>query len=344
MSAENSRSEALLPLRNLWNSVKCSRDRVRDGESNDSSGTFSLANFWEILNEAVKAVSQEATKLSLMFSKPPLPSDEDCAKMGECVQKSVLTLCTVYFWLPKSQGVTLRRSVRDATAEVLEGLVQLLDVILSSPGQSLSQEQLTSTGSVWAACDHFDQIPKDNRSAVLAVLSSCVGLVKDALEEMQQALAESQDPFGDVLDDDDDDEGGRGNQDRYWSASDRQLIGQCEGLLKASAASLRKLSSAVRHNAQLETEQEIAQLDDLADAAAHVSPCVDDLALSLYPPVDRAAVEQNVCRLAAVLKKLLDITRSSHVCAEADVSWVEFLSGAVEHNLEKVRSLLRSDS
>ncbi len=33
--------------------------------------------------------------------------------------------------------------------------------------------------------------------------------------------------------------------------------------------------------------------------------------------------------------------RSSHVCVEADVSWVEFLNGAVEHNLEKIRSLLR---
>ncbi|XP_051752917.1 LOW QUALITY PROTEIN: cyclin-D1-binding protein 1 homolog [Ctenopharyngodon idella] len=344
MSADNSRSDVLLPLRNLCNSVKCSRDRVRDGESNECSGTFSLSNFWEILSEAVKATSQEATKLSLIFSKPPPPSEEDCAKIAESVQKSVLTLSTVYFWLPKSQGSTLRKVVRDATAEVLDGLHQLLDVILSSPVQSLSQEQLMSTGGVWAACDQFNQLPKDNRSAVQGVLTSYVGLVKDALEEMEQALAETQDPFGDVLVDDDDDNdegiGGRGNQDTYWSESDRQLVCQCQGLMKASGASLRKLSSAVRNNGDTDTEENIAQLDDLADAAKDVSPSVDDLALSLYPPVDRAAVNSNVCKLASVLKKVLEITRSSHVCMEADVSWVEFLNGAVEHNLEKVKSLL----
>ncbi|XP_008336407.2 cyclin-D1-binding protein 1 homolog [Cynoglossus semilaevis] len=74
--------------------------------------------------------------------------------------KTVLALSTVYYWLPKSQGVCMRRQVRDATVEVLEGITQLLEVILSSPLQSLSQEQLTSTGSVWSACDRFTQLAK----------------------------------------------------------------------------------------------------------------------------------------------------------------------------------------
>uniref|UniRef100_A0A8C2BDI2 Cyclin D-type binding-protein 1 n=1 Tax=Cyprinus carpio TaxID=7962 RepID=A0A8C2BDI2_CYPCA len=329
MSADNSRPDVLMPLRNLCNSVKCSRDRVRDFRSRSS----------RFAGEAVKSASQEATKLSVMFSKPPPPSEEDCVKIAESVQKSVLTLSTVYFWLPKSQGVTLRKVVRDATAEVLDGLVHLLEAILSSPGESLSQEQLMSTGGVWAACDQFNQLPKENRSAVLGVLTACAGLVKDALEEMEQALAEAQDPFGDVLDDEDDDD--EGNQDTHWTEADRLLIAQCQGLMKASGASLRRLCSAVRNNSTLEPEEKIAQLDDLADAAREISPSVDDLVLSLYPPVDRSAVELNVCKLVCVLKKVLEITRSSHVCVEADVSWVEFLSGAVEHNLQKITSVLR---
>ncbi|XP_042610063.1 cyclin-D1-binding protein 1 homolog isoform X2 [Cyprinus carpio] len=300
MSADNPRSDALLPVRNLWNSVKCSRDRVRDGEPNESSGAFSLSNFWEIMNEAVKSVSQEATKLSVMFSKPPLPSEEGCVKIAQSVQKSVLTLTTVYFWLPKSQGVTLRKLLRDATAQVLDDLAQLLQALLSSPGGSLSQEQLMSTGGVWAACDRFNQLPKDNRSAVLSVVASCVGLVKDALEEMEQALAEAQDPFGDVLDDEDDDD--EGNQDTHWSEADRLLIAQCQGLMKASGASLRRLCSAVRNNSTLETEDNITQLDDLADAAREISPSVDDLALSLYPPVERSAVEMSVSLYRSLLR------------------------------------------
>ncbi|XP_072540036.1 cyclin-D1-binding protein 1 homolog [Salminus brasiliensis] len=338
MSADNSCGDPLVSLRNLSNAVKCIRDRVRDGESNACNGAFNLSNFWEVLTQTVKATSQEATKLSLAFSKPPLPSEEDCVLLAESIQKSVLAFSTVYYWLPKSEGITLRKLVREAAVEVLDGVVQLLDILLSSPLQSLSQEQLTSTGGVWAACDQFAQLPRDNRDAVLHVVGSYTGIVKDALEEMNQALSENQDPFSDVLDDDDEPDA-RGNQDTYWSQSDRQLISKCLGLIKASGACLRKLSSAVHKNGKVDTPHNITQLDDLADITKEISPSVDDLVLSLYPPVDCTAVDQNACKLAVILRKTLDITRACHVCLEEDLAWVQFLEGAVDHNLQEVKSL-----
>uniref|UniRef100_A0A4W5KM96 Cyclin D-type binding-protein 1 n=1 Tax=Hucho hucho TaxID=62062 RepID=A0A4W5KM96_9TELE len=339
MSADNSCADVSVPLRNLLNSVQCVRDRVKDGESNESSGVFNLSNFWDTLTQAVKAASQEATKLSLAFSKPPLPTQEDGEKFAESVQKSVLALSTVYYWLPKSHGITLRRLVRDATAEVLDGIVQLVDVIVSSPLQSLSQEQLQSTGGVWSACDQFAHLPRDNRAAVLGVLASYIGVVKDAIEEMEQAQAETQDPFSDVLDDEDQDS--RGNQDTYWSEEDRQLMAPCQGLMKASAACLRKLLSAVKANGNVSMPASVAQLDDLADIAKEISPSVDDLVLSLYPPMDYSGVDQNACKLTLVLKKVLDIIRASHVCLEADLNWVQFLNGALDHNLQKIKALIQ---
>lgn len=333
-----------MPLRNLLNSVQCVKDRVRDGESNESDGAFNLSNFWDTLNQAVKAVSQEATKLSLAFSKPPLPSQQDGEKLTESIMKSVLTLSTVYYWLPKSQGVSLRRQVRDATVEVLEGVAQLVEVILSTPLQSLTQEQLTSTGGVWSACDQFAQLPQDNKAAVLVVLSDQIGVLKDAIEEIEQALSEPQDPFNDILDDDEEGDEPRGNQDTYWSEKDRQVIGPCQGLMKASAACLRKLTSAVKANGDVTTPQNLAQLDDLADISKDISPGVDDLALCLYPPMDYSGVENNVSKLAALLKKVLEIIRSSHVCGESELTWVQFLEGAVEHNLQKAKNLIHQDS
>lgn len=257
--------------------------------------------------------------------------------------KSVLTLSTVYYWLPKSRGVSLRRQVRDATVEVLEGVAQLLEVILSSPLQSLTQEQLTSTGGVWMACDQFAQLPRDNKAAVLVVLSTQIGVVKDAIEEIEQALSEAQDPFSDVLDDEEGDEP-RGNQDTYWSEKDRRVIGPCQGLMKASAACLRKLTSAVKANGDVTTSQNVAQLDDLADITKEISPGVDDLALCLYPPMDYSGVESNVSKLAALLKKVLEIIRSSHVCGEPQLTWVQFLDGVVDHNLQKAKDLIQEDS
>uniref|UniRef100_UPI003AAA6B03 cyclin-D1-binding protein 1 homolog n=1 Tax=Centroberyx gerrardi TaxID=166262 RepID=UPI003AAA6B03 len=240
--------------------------------------------------------------------------------------------------------VSLRRQVRDATVEVLEGVAQLVEVILSSPLQSLSQEQLTSTGGVWSACDQFTHLPRDNKAAVLLVLSSHIGVVKDAIEEVEQALSEAQDPYSDILDDDLDGDEPRGNQDTYWSEQDRRVIGPCQGLMKASAASLRKLTSAVRAKGDVTTHQNLAQLDDLADITKDISPSVDDLALCLYPPMDYSGVESNASKLAALLKKVLEIIRSSHVCGESELSWVQFLEGAVDHNLQKARDLIQQGS
>ncbi|XP_076869812.1 cyclin-D1-binding protein 1 homolog isoform X2 [Brachyhypopomus gauderio] len=335
-------ADVLYPLRNLSNAIKCIGERLKGGESNESNGDFNLENFWEILTEAVKATSQEATKLSLAFSKPPLPSEHNSARLAESIEKSVLALSTIYYWFPKSHGITLRKLIREATVQVLDGMVQLLDILLSSPLESLSQEQLMSTGGVWASCDQFAQLPKDNRAAVLDIVASYIRMVKDALEEMEQSLAESHDPFSDILDDDDFD--AQGNQDTYWSQSDRRLACKCLGLIKTSGACLRKLSSAINKNGKVGTPENIAQLDDIAETASEISPSVDDLVLSLYPPVDCTVVDQNACKLAFILRKALQISRSCHFCLEADMSWVQFLEGAVDHNLQEVQLMSQGSS
>lgn len=87
-----------------------------------------------------------------------------------------------------------------------------------------------------------------------------------------QALAEAHDPFSDVLDGDQEGEEPRGNQDTYWSERDRQVIGPCQGLMKASVACLRKLTAAIKANGDVTTCRNLAQLDDLADISKEVSP------------------------------------------------------------------------
>ncbi|MED6261253.1 hypothetical protein ATANTOWER_002820 [Ataeniobius toweri] len=161
---------------------------------------------------------------------------------------------------------------------------------------------------------------------------------------MEQALSEAQDPFNDVLDDDPDEGNPRGNQDMYWSEKDRQVIGPCQGLTKAAAACLRKLTAAVKANGDSAVPHNVAQLDDLADISREISPSVDDLALCLYPPMDYSGVENNVSKLAALLKKFLEIIRCSHLCGESELTWVQFLEGAVDHNLQKAKVLIELDS
>ncbi|XP_073462406.1 cyclin-D1-binding protein 1 [Aquarana catesbeiana] len=323
------------PLQGLLDNLRAVLGKLRDGESSEGSN-FS-PQFWDTLGQAIKATSQEATKMSLAYSKPPLPSEDDCQKLSDGLLNSILAASTLYYSLPKKQGITLRKTVREAVADVIEGTMQLVEVILNSPIQSVIKVQLVSTGGVWEACDQFEQIPKDNQAAVVATVSGYLGVVKDALEEMEQALASGEDPFSDVLEDDE--TGARGNQDTYWSEADHRLIAPCLGLMKASKACMKKVLGALKTHGKVETADQVAQLDDLADITQEVSPSVDELALSMYPPMNQAAVRFNAAKLSSVLKKVLEIIRSSHVCPDSETSWVQFLNNAIDHNMNKVKTL-----
>ncbi|NWW85139.1 CCDB1 protein, partial [Rhynochetos jubatus] len=290
------------------------------------------------LGQTFKVVSQEATKLSLAFSRPPLASAEDCQKLSEGVQNAVLAVATVYYWLPKGQGTTLRKMVRDATTEVVEGTIQLTETILSAPLESLSQEQLISTGGMWEACEQVSDLPRGeyNQAAVVSVLAACLGVVKDALEEMERALVDGQDPYSDIMEDEE--LGLRGNRDTYWSEADRKLLSSCVGLMKASKACLKKVLGAVKAYGKADSPEHIAQLDDVADIANEISPSVDELALSMYPPLNQLAVRLNVNTQEAFLMNFLPFCRTSHVCPPSEEGWVQFLAGAVDHNMNKIKN------
>ncbi|NWY56415.1 CCDB1 protein, partial [Chionis minor] len=318
---------------------------VTEGEPGEGREPFDLPRFWNALDQTFKVTSQEATKLSLAFSGPPPTSAEDCRKLSEDVQNAILAVATVYYWLPKGEGTTLRKMVRDATTEVVEGMIQLTETILSAPLESLSQEQLISTGGVWEACEQVSNLPRgdfhlfafaDNQAAVASALAACLGVVKDALEEMEHALVEGQDPYSDIMEDEE--LGVRGNRDTYWSEADRKLLTSCVGLMKASKACLKKVLGVVKAYGKADSPEQIAQLDDLADIANEISPSVDELALSMYPPVNELAVRLNAAKLASVLKKVLEITKTSHVCPPSEEGWVQFLTDAVDHNMNKIKN------
>ncbi|XP_054130588.1 cyclin-D1-binding protein 1 [Melozone crissalis] len=328
--------EAREPLRDVRGALRAVLARLREGEPSEGREPFELPRFWDALGQTFQVTSQEATKLSLAFSRPPLPSAENCRKLSEDVQNAILAVATVYYWLPKGQGTTLRKMVRDATTEVVEGMIQLTDTILNAPVESLSQEQLISTGGVWEACEQVSNLPRDNQAAVVSALAASLGVVKDAVEEMEQALVEGQDPYGDIMEDEE--LGFRGNRDTYWSEADRRLLSSCMGLMKASKACLKKVLAAVKAHGKADSPEHIAQLDDLADIANEISPSVDELALSMYPPVNPLAVRLNAAKLASVLTKVLEIAKTSHVCPPSEEGWVQFLTGAVDHNMNKVKN------
>jgi hypothetical protein len=66
------------------------------------------------------------------------------------------------------------------------------------------------------------------------------------------------------------------------------------GLVKTARSSLKRIGTALRMKGKFETEEQVSQLDDLVSRVQKISPAVDDLVSSLYPPMNRDAVKSTV--------------------------------------------------
>ncbi|XP_004273985.1 cyclin-D1-binding protein 1 isoform X2 [Orcinus orca] len=347
-AADSTLPPALEQLRHLAGELRFLLPGVRVGEARETTKEFDRETFWRRFREAALAVSRAATTLTEVFSRLPLPSPQETQKFSEQVHASIKAIIAVYYSLPKDQGITLRKLVRSATLDIVDGMAQLVEVLYITPTQS--PENLISYNSVWEACQQVPRIPRDNKAAALSVLTKSVDLVKDAHEEMEQAVEEC-DPYYGLLSDIEEDNsdnhsdeedilGCPSNRDSYWSEEDQELIIPCLALVRASKACLKKIRLSVAENGK---KDQVAQLDDIVDISDEISPSVDDLALSIYPPVCHPTVRINCAKLVSVLKKALEITKASHVTPQPEDSWIPLLINAVDHCMNRIKELTQHE-
>lgn len=333
-------------LDNLFDSfienVQLVIDKLKDEDSTrEPSPDFTLESYWSRLDIALKAMSAETSKLALWFSKPPLPKVSECLSLLDSVQRVSLAIVSAYYGLPKEQGLCLRKCVRTIVVDVMSG-VQTLAKIIKQENYQCSPGLLQSTGTVWEACESFANLPRNNSQAVWKNIRSTSELVKDALEELEEAR-ETEGGGGSGWDDLDqvlnrvdlDNDSNLGS----WSDRDLAVLPPVIGLIKATRSCLKKISSAVKTNGQWGDEHSIAQLDDVADIVGQISPQVDEVVSCVYPPMQHGVVRTNANHLSGVLLQLLSRAKSSHLCKPEDSQWLTFLDHAINHNLEQITNL-----
>ncbi|CAH1779027.1 unnamed protein product [Owenia fusiformis] len=319
-------------------------DQLKDGETERvDTGQFNHVAYWERLDKVVKALSGECTKFCMAYSKPPLPSNQDCESLITRVQNAILALVSAYYALPKTQGITVRKRTKEFVYGIVVAVKELIDTIRNE-GPDGSQKQLQSTGAVWEKCEEFHALAKTNQQAVQEVVQDTIGLVKDALEELEEAMQEETEGRWGDMDDLLEAEGQMApdNEDT-WTDADKTLLAPCLGLVKASKLTLNKINVAVKTNGDCSTELNISQFDDLVDITKTISPNVDDFVSVLYAPMQHLTVRLNAEKLAVTIKNLLELSRHMHINKEDDQHWVEFLQTAAAHNLEKIQGLTDSE-
>ncbi|KAK7497697.1 hypothetical protein BaRGS_00011092, partial [Batillaria attramentaria] len=262
-------------FKNLEDNLKLVTDQIKDGESErENKANFNADMYWNHLGVVFKALSLEATKLSLAFSKPPFPTAEECSSMSADVEKTVLALVSAFYSLPKTQGITLRKHVKGAVLEVVHNLLGLVTGLAEF--DPVGKDRRQATGQVWEGADNFSTLPRTAQ------------LVQDALEEVKEMV--NNDGQCEDLDDIFAEEDTPRDNTVSWSAQDKELVGPCTGLVKTVRSLLKKTREVTKSQGKCETDEQVAQLDDLSDFTERLSPAVDNLTSCLYPPVDHAAV------------------------------------------------------
>ncbi|XP_023225705.1 cyclin-D1-binding protein 1 homolog [Centruroides sculpturatus] len=201
-----------------------------------------------------------------------------------------------------------------------------------------STGQLKSVGTVWEKCNILQSLPKDNKDIVLVIFRDQLNIVQDALEELQQNIEnenesnlEDLNPFN-----------GFRLQPSSWTEENRLVLAPSSGLIKTARVCIKKINKAISSRGSSDSENLITELDHMADLVKSISILVDDFVLSLYPPMNYAAVQQHAEALKDHLLKLLDKTGQCHFCQDDDVQWIDFLKNAVNHNYGKINDLTNS--
>lgn len=314
--------------------------QLSDAEVAEKSGaaeSFNKDEFWRKMVDVTHRVSHEATKMCLMFSKPPIPDAGTCQTLCQSLEMaclSLISICNCEF--PHQQGVTLRSQLQRCMSAVVNS-VGCLIIDLRDCDPKGKNGQLQATGRIWDACEKLEHVPKDNKTAVLQLISAHNDLVEDALRELNEAINEAtsaehdEDDGAEDCETDDDDLGDK------WKSSERDIARTALGLVKTAKSYTKKLSEIMTNKASATDFQQ--ELDCIAVVVQRLSPVVDNFVLSLYPPMRKWMVMENAAVLSALLKELLDAFRTTHCFSSEDTSWYEFLYKAVDHNLAKVENV-----
>eukprot|EP00092_Neocalanus_flemingeri_P022021 GFUD01023880.1.p1 GENE.GFUD01023880.1~~GFUD01023880.1.p1 ORF type:complete len:358 (+),score=101.82 GFUD01023880.1:50-1075(+) len=285
---------------------------------------FDFSVFCVDLNKICDKLSFEANKISLSWLSPPAPSNSDMVSMGSCLELACVATIAAFHSFPTDAGLAVRISLKEAIKNVIEsclGFVKTLNETLGKKFPANSHPILQSFGLVMSKCEAIKKLPKSNKMACIVLIKDQYDILKDALSELEEVKN------GDFIDD-------FGDSAEQWTENDHQVINPSIGLIKTSIVLVKKCSDTIKKSG-LENSSEY---DTALENINKLSPLVDDLALSLYPPLDWSECKQSNQILKASLEEVLLCLSTLHFMQSEDaIKWREFVGKAVIHNFSEIQ-------
>eukprot|EP00088_Acartia_fossae_P070525 TRINITY_DN9470_c0_g1_i7.p1 TRINITY_DN9470_c0_g1~~TRINITY_DN9470_c0_g1_i7.p1 ORF type:complete len:368 (-),score=76.28 TRINITY_DN9470_c0_g1_i7:128-1231(-) len=294
------------------------------GGGNESTG-FDAGKFWTTLCTIADKLGFEANKATVMWINSPLPKPEDMHAVCGAFEIACVALLNTYHTLPSSEGATLKSFLTDGIKVVFESAVKFASCLLQSVGQTYTSPDnhplVSHCGIVMRACESLKTMPRTNGGAVAAKLLAHANIIKDALRELEEA--KNSDSFMEDFE-----------CEENWSDSDFIIMSPLLGMIKTSGALTKKTMDTVKKCDQLDT----LKIDAIPNLFAKIPELVDDLALSLYPPLDWNVSKTEAWKLKDRMEEV--ITQLGEILGPDHKTWLDFMEKAVKHNTATVQGIL----
>ena len=173
----------------------------------------------------------------------------------------------------------------------------------------LQEKTLTTTAQVWEkGHQSIKELPKNNYVACSKFILVQLRLISDAISELDEAreLVSSEEVKSDI------DEFEMDEFDLNWSEADLKVLGPATGLLKTVKNLVKKIGQTANEigaNCN-DADDSLLQgrnndLDRLCDICGKLSPASDELAATLYPPIEPLEVNSASSCLITISNELL---------------------------------------
>ena len=131
------------------------------------------------------------------------------------------------------------------------------------------------------------------------------------------------------------------DEDEKWSEAEMKLVAPSIGLLKTAMATLKRIQTSLLQNGNANELKTVQEMDDILSHCQKISPLVDDLALSLYPPISLDDVEAESKNLSQELIEIINKLKTVHFVTDKEYDeWGTFILKAIDHNMTKINVAL----
>jgi len=290
--------------------------------------------FWKDIVAISQKLCFEANKIGLAWINPPVPSNAEMITMTGHLEMACVALLGATASFPGEAGVMVNTQLNNVVVSILEAAVGFAKILQNTAGKKISSQShplLPQFGMIMKNCDAVGNLPKSNKEACVGALNEEHLMLKDAVKELEEArdsLNDVDDIFEEV------------NEDR-WDEDDKKILNPCLGLMKAGAALTKKTSDTIKKFGKNDTKDEIGEFDTVVKAMGELSPAVDDLALTLYPPVSWEEAQSAAEKLKTVVIKCFQLVDGLHFMGSEEASrWRSFLEKALDHNSSEISRVI----